>query len=416
MSYTGVGERAVSQSSLTGKSDGLAPYIPAKLRGHNMILPKTGLINFGVTCYMNSTIQALSATTPLTALFIHDDFKRRVQKNWKGSQGVMPELYSNLIRSLWKGDVQSIKPTTFRSFCGRLNAQWMSDTQQDAKEFFDFLTDCLHEDLNSRFQNTPLKALTPEQEAERERAPKLYTIKMEWDRITHRDSSEILDLFGGQHISRLRCLSCGFTSSTWEYFMSISVEIPTSGRATLQDCLTQYCSEERLEDGWNCPRCKQQRDATKRITITRAPQFLVIHFKRFRSFGARAAQKVHTVIDFPLSSLSLSPYMLPPPTPQDQAAVAAQYDPSYAKLDPAISPPFNYDAYAVIRHHGQTLGSGHYTTATKDMVKRRWRVYNDTRLMDVDPEGNPRQRLQDADAYIVFYQRVAPAEDGGSRM
>nr|OQO27806.1 hypothetical protein B0A51_04619 [Rachicladosporium sp. CCFEE 5018] len=416
MSYTGVSDRSASQSSLpANRSDHLAPYIPAKLRLQNMILPRTGLINFGVTCYMNSTIQALSATTPLTALFMQDDFRRKVQKNWKGSKGVMPELYSNLIRSLWKGDVEAIKPTTFRSFCGRLNAQWISSQQQDAKEFFDFLIDCLHEDLNSHWQKSPLKALTPQQEAARESAPKLFTIAMEWERITHRDRSDILDLFGGQHISRLRCLSCGFTSSTWEYFMSISVEIPSQGQATLQDCLKQYTSEERLEDGWNCPKCKGQREATKRITITRAPQFLVIHFKRFRStWGGRSAAKVHTLIDFPLHALDLQPFMLPPPTASDQAAVTAQYGPGYARLDASITPPFSYDAYAVIRHHGNTLGSGHYTTAARDMVKGRWRVHDDSRMREVGVEGDGGgERLQTRDAYIVFYQRAGIEGTGG---
>jgi ubiquitin carboxyl-terminal hydrolase 8 len=179
MSYTGVSERAASQSSLAGRSDGLMPYVPPKLRSSTMTLPKTGLINFGVTCYMNSTIQALSATTPLSILFLSDEFKRAVQRNWKGSKGVMPELYSNLIRSLWKGDVSSIKPTTFRNFCGRLNGDWKNDVQQDAKQFLEFMIETLHEDLNANFNRTILQNLTPQQEEFREKLPKYLASKRE---------------------------------------------------------------------------------------------------------------------------------------------------------------------------------------------------------------------------------------------
>ena len=62
----------------------------------------------------------------------------------------MPDLYTNLIRSLWRSDVEVIKPTTFRKFCGRMNREWGIDRQQDAKEFFDFLVDCLYQTLAPR--------------------------------------------------------------------------------------------------------------------------------------------------------------------------------------------------------------------------------------------------------------------------
>jgi len=33
--------------------------------------------------------------------------------------------------------------------------------------------------------------------------------------------------------------------------------------------------------GWNCPRCKQKRDAVKKLDISKLPPILVIHFKRY---------------------------------------------------------------------------------------------------------------------------------------
>ena len=50
-----------------------------------------------------------------------------------------------------------------------MKREWVIDVQQDAKEFFDFLVDCLHEDLNVNWERTPLRPLTPNQQIEREK-------------------------------------------------------------------------------------------------------------------------------------------------------------------------------------------------------------------------------------------------------
>lgn len=408
MSYSGVNERTVSQSSQ--KSVELPAYVPLRYLPSNLRLPKTGLVNFGVTCYMNATIQALSATTPLSVFFMDDRYRSQVQfENWKGSKGVLPDLYANLVRSIWKGDVEAIRPSTLRQFCARLNKEWGIDRQQDAKEFFDFIVDCLHEDLNGNWSRTPLRALTTEQEVKRERMPKLVVSKKEWERYTHREQSYLTSLFAGQHASRLRCTTCHFTSTTYEAFYSISVEIPHSGKGNIQDCLKSYCAEEMLsgDEVWKCPQCNKEREATKQITITRAPQFLVVHFKRFSAGRGESARKVRTPIEFPLHNMDLEPYMLPSPTPIEAQTIARDYGAQELKSDPPMTPPYTYDAYAVMRHIGTTLTSGHYTCLARDRARSCWRHFNDTNIGDFDPERLPeRDRLQNEMAYIVFYQRV----------
>ena len=411
MSYSGVSDRQVSQSAQNTGSSDIPAYVSPRFLPSNVRLPRTGLVNFGVTCYMNATIQALSATTPLTLFFLDDRFKQFIQReNWKGSKGVLPELFTNLIRSVWKGDVDAIRPSTLRSFCARLNSEWGIDRQQDAKEFFDFLVDCLHEDLNSNWARTPLKALTDQQEEIREKMPKSIVSRTEWDRYTHRELSYLTSLFGGQHASRLRCTTCHFTSTTYEAFYSISVEIPSSGKTNIQECLKSYCAEEMLsgDEVWKCPRCKKEREATKQITITRAPQFLVVHFKRFSAGRGESARKIRTPIDFPLRNLNLEPYMLPSPSGKELDVMSKQFPPDQLKPDPSMTPPYFYDAYAVMRHIGTTLTSGHYTCLAKDRGRNCWRQFNDTWVSDFDPDRlSERDKLQNEMAYIVFYQRVS---------
>jgi len=407
-SYSGVNDRPVSQV-LPQKAQ-LPSYVSPTLKR----LPRTGLHNFGQTCYMNATIQSLSGTIPLTAFFMDGRFHRALQKdNWKGSKGIMPEYYTILLRNLWQPNgVDTIRPSNFKNLSARLNKEWSSDRQQDAKEFLEFLMDCLHEDLNVNWARTPLRQLTDAEEAERERTPPFIAAKKEWDRYLHRDHSRLTDLFAGQHISRLQCTTCGTSSTTYEAFYSISVEVPLPSTShpvvTLYDCLRSYCSAEMLsgDEVWHCPRCKRDREATKRITISRAPEFLIIHFKRFSASHSQSAKKIHVPVDFPLNNLDIEPFMLPSPTAEDVSTIAHRYGKEALETPPAMRPPYRYDCYAVMRHLGGTMTSGHYISLVKDVARGCWREFNDERITDFQPQDlRGGSKLQNEQAYILFYQR-----------
>ena len=95
--------------------------------------------------------------------------------------------------------------------------------------------------------------------------------------------------------------------------------------------------------------CKEKRETDKQLGITRAPQFLVIHFKRFRTGTDR---KIAVPIEFPLKNFDLEPYMLPQPSREEADYIAQSYPPEVAKPDSSMLPPYKYDAYAVVRHIG----------------------------------------------------------------
>lgn len=149
-----------------------------------------------------------------------------------------------------------------------------------------------------------------------------------------------------------------------------------------------------------CPHCKCRRQATKQILITRVPQILCIHLKRFFRVD-RAQQKISTIVDFPLHGLDIGPCV--------GATFRREEANSTSHPDWAVTPPFAYDAYAVMRHHGNTIMSGHYTAVVKDKVRNMWVNFNDERVAEVDPPRLPAaSRLQNSEAYILFYERVRP--------
>ncbi|KAH6629282.1 hypothetical protein C7974DRAFT_394208 [Boeremia exigua] len=410
VSYSGVHERSVAPQ---GRNNQPPVYI-SQPHFTNVRLHKTGLINFGVTCYMNSVVQCLSGHLALSDLYLTGRYNRDLQReNWKGTKGILPEAYATLISNLFKGDISSVRPSTFRRVCGHFNSQWGVDQQQDAKEFLEFVLDFMHEDLNVTWNKAPLQPLTEKQELQREQFPRQYAAKIEWARYQHRDMSVIGGMFAGQHASQLTCQACGITSTTYEAFWSLSLEIPHDQACDVRDCLRSYCSAERLagDELWRCPRCKKDREAVKKITITRAPDTLVVHFKRFSASHNESARKVRTPINFPLQGLDMSPFMEKPMLPEQEQYIAKNAPDGLTQLaglkaDPTMNGPYVYNAYAVIHHIGATLGSGHYTAFVKDKARGVWRSFNDDRLVDFEP-GNlqPKDRLQNERAYIVFYER-----------
>lgn len=250
---------------------------------------------------------------------------------------------------------------------------------------------------------------------QRERMPIAKVSKIEWDRYCHREESYISSLFAGQHASRLRCTTCKRTSTTYEAFYSISVEIPPSGTGDIYQCLRSYCQEEMLsgDEVWRCPYCKCERIATKQIIITRPPQILVVHFKRFSASKTQMARKIHTPIEFPLHGLNLDNFVIYSKPQLSNGAAGSSPSPAAVPskyMTSTTTPPFTYDSYAVLRHVGSSMSSGHYVSLVRDAQRQTWRKFDDERASDFNPRDlRYKDRLQNEQAYIVFYER-APAK------
>jgi ubiquitin carboxyl-terminal hydrolase 8 len=73
--------------------------------------------------------------------------------------------------------------------------------------------------------------------------------------------------------------------------------------------------------------------------------------------------------------------------------------------------PFRYDAYAVIRHLGASISSGHYVSLVKDRGRGVWRTFNDDKVSDFDENSTSMgDRIQGEGAYIVFFERIPVTE------
>lgn len=101
-----------------------------------------------------------------------------------------------------------------------------------------------------------------------------------------------------------------------KYDMSsgMKADVPMkSNQITLQDCFQNFSQEELLkgDDKWYCGKCKDHQIATKKMEIFNAPDYLIIHLKRFsHTRGLWGGRKVDDLITFPVQGLDLSQHIL----------------------------------------------------------------------------------------------------------
>ncbi|KAK9464025.1 uncharacterized protein V1516DRAFT_669336 [Lipomyces oligophaga] len=352
----------------------------------------TGLKNLGNSCYMNSVIQCLAGTTMLARYFLSGAYKQHINLDNKlGAKGILARAFGDLITSLYSDQAGFIAPIHMKKIVGSLRSEFAGSDQQDAQEFLTFLVDGLHEDLNMNGGKERLRPLTEEEERKREKLSVRYGSYVEWNRYLKSDRSAIVNMFQGQYQSQLRCLTCNFTSTTYNPFTVLSLPLPQGKRVTLEQCVDLFVMQEVLdkEDAWRCPHCKVERTATKTLRIARLPVILIIHLKRFETNG-RWSNKLDTFVDYPIHGLDLTKYW--PDYRQEDRVWIDKVEP-----DDQI-PPFRYNLYGVVNHYG-TLRGGHYT-AYVNKSSKGWLVFDDSRVGKCSSSS-----LVSRDGYVLFYER-----------
>jgi ubiquitin carboxyl-terminal hydrolase 8 len=211
----------------------------------------------------------------------------------------------------------------------------------------------------------------------------------------------------GQYASRLTCATCQNTSTTYETFTGISLEIPKTSRGDVHQCLRNWSKSEQLrpEDMWKCPKCKINKNASKQITITRAPHILVLQLKRFGSPMEGKIQKLTTDVSFPLNCLDIGPYTVPSINLSGNSAARFSQDHGQTLLDRVLkheletSAPYQYELYGVVQHFG-SLTSGHYIALIRGQGGQWWE-HNDSHVSKFNTK-----KVESNAAYILFYQRI----------
>uniref|UniRef100_A0A5F5Q2G8 Ubiquitin specific peptidase 38 n=1 Tax=Equus caballus TaxID=9796 RepID=A0A5F5Q2G8_HORSE len=202
----------LSQSAWTSQSNSLASCL-SRLSGKSET-GKTGLINLGNTCYMNSVIQAL---------FMATDFRRQVLSlNLNGCNSLMKKL-QHLFAFLAHTQREAYAP---RIFFEASRPPWFTPrSQQDCSEYLRFLLDRLHEEekiLKVQSSHKPSESLGCSETSLQEVAGKAAFLT-ESPCTSDGEKTLIEKMFGGKLRTHICCLNCRSTSQKVEAFTDLSL-------------------------------------------------------------------------------------------------------------------------------------------------------------------------------------------------
>ncbi|KFU93838.1 Ubiquitin carboxyl-terminal hydrolase 42, partial [Chaetura pelagica] len=300
-----------------------------------------GLHNLGNTCYLNSALQCLTYTPPLANYMLSFEHS---QSCIASSFCMMCVIESHIAQALCFSN-GPIQPACVISGLKRIGGNFHFGHQEDAHEFLSFTLEAL--------QNSCLNGNT-----ELDRSSQATTF--------------IHQIFGGHLRSRVECMNCKAVSDTYETFFDISLnvkEVPS-----IISALEEYVTLEELdgENSYKCSKCEKMVLATKRCSIHRTPNVLILSLKRFTY---DTAGKINKAVKYP-EYLDLRTYM-----------------------SQSSGEPVWYRLYAVLVHKGFSSDSGHYICYIK-AGDGHWYIMNDDSVQLSDIETVLSQQ-----AYLLFYIR-----------
>ncbi|CAO1616874.1 unnamed protein product [Parajaminaea phylloscopi] len=312
-----------------------------------------GLYNKGNTCYMNSTMQALVHTAPLTHLLLttdSDTLKGRLGGTVKSGFDPVAALQTFAQRAIGREGrgQERVAPQEFIKNLKSVARTFSHGRQEDAHEWLRMLLD-----------------------ASQQACLALGSTKAKQSAL--RETTFVHKIFGGKLRSRVTCLRCKHNSDTFDPILDFSLDIRRCD--SLRDAMDTFTEAEELRgsEKYRCEKCKVLVNARKHFKVEQCPNVMTVHLKRFTFTGSKISRPVSFPERFKMKGEWTS---------------SGQDGPTY-------------NLYAVVHHYGGGPHSGHYIAQVKSPAGK-WMEMNDDMVTPITRPGH-----ESKSAYILFYVRDA---------
>jgi len=353
-----------------------------------------GLNNIGSTSFINSALQCLSQTKPLTKYFLNKKINGRIINNnhalVQKSNTLLSYAYFELITKLWKKNgPKTFSPNSFINTIEKMNPLFKQSQARDSNFFISFILEQLHKELKKSFcyqnnnQNQPLNQ---------------YSRKIVQNHFINdlkKEGSIISDNFFGFTETSNECLNCK------QKYLYNRLPVPICYNYGLFNCLIFPLEEvKKMKNNYNkmhpnkvvtiydcfiynqkiefftgnnrnyCNICMQKSDSNFISKIFVSPNILILVLDK--AFNVK--------LDFN-ERIDITQYVL-------------------LKDKPKLL----YDLYGVISHIEKGSPNSYFVASCKSPVNNKWYRYNDAL---VNPICDLQKEVIDFETpNILFYQKV----------
>jgi len=354
------------------------------------IFPLKGLLNVGLTCYMNSTLQCLLHVSELVVYFLNEypkDNKMLRTKNksaiTKGKiskafyelvKGVYDKnkIYNNLIafNSKTYPSTKYFSPQEFKKVIGRCNPQFEGFSANDSKDLLLYLLQTIHEELNYFGDNQNSNISRPNQ------YDRVQTFMFFMTTYNMKNFSIISNIFYGTYEIVTQCFKCNKIIYNFQKFEFISFGMFDYKNKTF-NIYNGFEDNQKpnLLSGNNqfyCNTCKSLQDATTTSNIIQPPNKLIINI----DYGKNKKFSPSRIIF-------------------DEEIDITKY------VNFNFGTKIQYRIIGVCTHKGLSGISGHYIAYCKHRLENQWYKFNDSQC-----EKCIKDDIYKDSPYLLLYERI----------